>query len=550
MKRGNHPIKGLEVENPGKSYLFLGSIPAKHWWRSVALGGIRILLSTAWPFLLYRTLQQTEEISTGEITLHILLVAVLLLLLYVVSQLQSNANIRVIRSYTLELIEQIWKKINTLEWLAFHSKNRVYYFDMLLVEPWRIRTGVAALLENVMANALVAAVLSVFVWFIHWPLFTAFCVGILLMAGGQLLASSQTRPLLKRFHQAWRAQHLWVAKSIDQFDLIKMGRGYEAAFKAHSAQSTSFLTANTDVLQTQAKWRNFNQLLSNSVRIGVFVLGVYWVQKGVLGLNELLLGLLIISVIQTNLMQLPSAISSLIEAQESFKTMRSFFDLPAEYVKEPDEEVEPLQHIRIEALEVGYGDTKVLNALHLHLEVGKIYLWKGPNGSGKTTAAHSLLGLLHPQKGRLLINGLPTDWGTLRSLRPRFSFLNQDSPIFMGSIEENILFGHEDPVTASLTLQQTWLKRLLPVSEQAEQRWVGERGEGLSGGESKRVALIREMLRTSELIILDEPLNHLDEFAIQEIKRELLSIKQNAIVVIISHQSGFEEMADETIIFS
>jgi ABC-type transport system involved in cytochrome bd biosynthesis fused ATPase/permease subunit len=80
-------------------------------------------------------------------------------------------------------------------------------------------------------------------------------------------------------------------------------------------------------------------------------------------------------------------------------------------------------------------------------------------------------------------------------------------------------------------------------------RSVGERGEGLSGGEAKKIALIRETLRSSELLILDEPLNHLDEFSIQEITREVLKIKQNTIVIIISHQNGFESIADKIIEF-
>src|SRR5690606_33995909 len=121
----------------------------------------------------------------------------------------------------------------------------------------------------------------------------------------------------------------------------------------------------------------------------------------------------------------------------------------------------------------------------------------------------------------------------------------QDSPIFMGSIKENILFGHTSPVEGWNKLKTTWLSGLLPVSSQAENRLVGERGEGLSGGEAKRVALIRELLRSSELLILDEPLNHLDEFAINEIKREILILKSKAIIIIISHQTGFESIADE-----
>src|SRR5690606_16062407 len=120
----------------------------------------------------------------------------------------------------------------------------------------------------------------------------------------------------------------------------------------------------------------------------------------------------------------------------------------------------------------------------------------------------------------------------LKTLRARFGFLNQDSPIFMGSLKSNVVFGHAYPDQAWATMETSWLWRLLPTGDNLVDRRVGERGEGLSGGEVKRIALIRELLRPYELLILDEPLNHLDEYAIDTLKRELMQLKKHAIIVI------------------
>src|SRR5690606_32799618 len=154
---------------------------------------------------------------------------------------------------------------------------------------------------------------------------------------------------------------------------------------------------------------------------------------------------------------------------------------------------------------------------------------------------------LEPQRGSLFINGEPADWGALKTLRPRFGFLDQESPIFMGSIKENAVFGHQRPDHAWAGLSISWLSRLLPAGKPLADRYVGERGEGLSGGEAKRIALIRELLRSYEVLILDEPLNHLDEYAITTLKHEIVQLKENAIIIIISHQPGFETLADEIV---
>ena len=540
-----------ESKNSVKQYKFgiqfLKLIPRKQVLLSVFYGSLRIVISAVWPFLLYRTLKDIGVLSSTEILMNIGLVVFLLALAAIATHRQSIINIQIIKAFTLDLIDRIWKKMHALDWLTFHGKNRVYYFDMLMLEAWRLRAGVAAILESLIVNSLIAGILSLFIIFISWPLFIVCFCGLLMMGLGQYMASKKNRPLVKQFHSAWRSQHHWIAKSVDQFDLIKMDRAYEASAASNLENSTRFLDVNSALLHNQATWRNLNLLLSNITRISVFVIGLYWVQTEVVGLDDLLLTFLVISIVQSNLMQVASALNNFIEAQEALKTISTFLTLKDEKIdsKEPSSDIAPIQKISIRDLHFDYDGKAAIEHVNIDLELGKIYLWRGSNGSGKSTAAHILLGLIYPKKGSLAINDKNMDWKELKHLRNRFAFLNQDSPIFMGSIKENALFGHSAPIEAWHTLQESWLSGLIPNSSQGENRMVGERGEGLSGGEAKRVALIRELLRSSELLILDEPLNHLDEFAINEIKREIVSLKSKTIIIIISHQTGFENIVDE-----
>ena len=528
-------------------YSFLNLVPRKQLLLSILYGGTRTIVSAIWPFLLYRILKEISVQSHNQLLLYVGLMVCMLALVALATQLQSKVNIVIIKDFTLEIINKIWKKMNALDWQTFHGKNRVYYFDLLMVETWRLRGGLAALLESLIINSLIATVLSLFILFISWPLFILCISGLIIMGLGYYVASLRIKPLLKQFHKAWRVQHHWVAKSVDQFDLIKMDRAYEFSASTNVKNSSIFLEVNSKLLANQAKWRNINQLLSNLVRITIFVVGAYWVQLGRIGLDDFLLTLLVVSIVQSNIMQLPSALNSFIEAQESLKTLSEFFSTKDEQPSGLQSKIDlpQIKRISIRNLSYAYDEKLVIDHVNLDLEVGKIYLWRGPNGSGKSTAANILLGLIMPKQGSLTINGQVLDWEDLRSLRNRFAFLNQDSPIFMGSLEENILFGHTHPEEARAELQTTWLSGLLPFSKQAINRLVGEKGEGLSGGEAKRIALIRELLRSSELLILDEPLNHLDEYAINEIKREILTIKSKTIIIIISHQLGFENIADE-----
>jgi ABC-type bacteriocin/lantibiotic exporter with double-glycine peptidase domain len=538
----------LKLENQYKYCIsFFKSMPNAPVIGSFFLGIIRIFASAVWPVFLYQSLKEIGNSSRADILTNIFGIILMLLFVAISHHFQSKINIAILSKFTIELSSRIWKKMNALDWLTFHGKNRVYYFDMLMIETWRVRNGLVAILETIVVNALIAGILSVFIGFVNLPLFFVCLAGLIIMASVHILATVQTRPHVKQFHDAWRVQHHWIAKCVDQFDLIKMDRAYTESFQAHQNHTAEFVAVNSQLLLTQARWRNMNQLVANMVRIAVFMIGIYWVKVEFIGLDALLLTLLIVSIVQGNISQVTAAMSSIMEAQESLKTISLFLNLKEETIAAPEmlTDFPVIRKISIRDLSYGYDDTLVVKNVDLDLQAGNIYLWRGANGSGKTTVAHILMGLIEPEQGSLKINDKPIDWITLKSLRKRFAYLNQDSPIFMGDIKENALFGHPEPQLAWESLQTSWLYKLLPGKHREGSRRVGERGEGLSGGESKRIAFIRELLRSSEILILDEPLNHLDEYVIQEIEREIVNIKANTIVIIISHQLGFELLADE-----
>src|SRR5690606_36751257 len=108
----------------------------------------RIVVTTVWPFVLYRVIKNIRAIPYTEVLLYVIFVVVLLSLAAIASQLQSKINIKVLRDATLDLIHRLWKKMNALDWLTFHGKSRVHYFDMLMVDAWRLRGGMAALLDS------------------------------------------------------------------------------------------------------------------------------------------------------------------------------------------------------------------------------------------------------------------------------------------------------------------------------------------------------------------------------------------------------------------
>lgn len=532
-------------------YGFLRSLPHRQVVTSVLYGGVRVMLSATWPYLLYHFLKKDSSVSPGTATLLTLGIIAIFILSGLAYQRQAALNVRILHTFSLNLSQRLWQKMNSLPWLVFHHKNRVYYFDMLMTDTWRVRLGLSALLESVIVNSLIIIALTCTIIIISVPMFILCAGGLLAVSAVNFFSTKKLRPYLKNFQAAWRSQHAWAATAVDQFDLLKMGRAYDEMQEKNQRNTQWFLKENEAMLLSQAKWRTINQACGNILRLVVFIVGMYWVQVHYISLTSMLLVLLIVAIVQNNMSTMPSAMVNFMDGQEAAHTLAGFFALTSEEDNLPPlpGSLWPVSSIALQNVAFAYNSNNGVSNINMQLQKGKIYLWRGANGSGKSTTAHILLGLIPPQSGTLVINGEQTGWQTLQQLRHRFAFVHQDALMFTGTIQQNLLFGHSRPVQAWQGLYSSWLAHLVPGGESAETRTVGERGEGLSGGEARRLALVREWLREADIIIMDEPLNHLDDYAISEVMKEVAQLKSNAIIIIISHQPGFENIADEIIRF-
>lgn len=531
---------------------FLSWLPRRQVTASVLYGGVRVLLSAAWPYLLYNFLKKSGSVSAASITLLGVAIVIVFILIGLAHYRQSVLSVRILRQFSLNLSQRLWIKMNSLTWLGFYGKNRVYFFDALMVDAWRVRQGIAALLESIIVNSFIVTALTCTIIIISLPMFILCAAGLLVISAVHYYSTLRTRAYIKRFQSAWRSQHLWVSTAVDQFSLLKMGRGYDESAGKNLENTQAFLSAHEDMLLQQSKWKSINTACANVLRLIVFITGIYWVQAQYIGLASMLLVLLIVAIIQNTMATVPAAITSFMEGQEAAHTLESFFAQHQE-----DDSLPPLpaslqniQSIVLQNVSYAYnGNSGGIANLNMALQKGKIYLWKGANGSGKSTSAHILLGLIQPQGGTFILNGQPVAWQALQQLRKHFAFVHQDALLFPGTIQQNLLFGHAQPGQAWQGAQTSWLAKLMPGGEKPETRTIGERGEGLSGGEARRLALIREWMREASLVILDEPLNHLDGYAMSEIMKEAAELKKNAVVIIISHQKGFENIADEIVLF-
>ena len=173
---------------------------------------------------------------------------------------------------------------------------------------------------------------------------------------------------------------------------------------------------------------------------------------------------------------------------------------------------------------------------------GKIYLLSGQSGAGKTTLINAICGLREIEEGTLIVNG-KHKIKNLYNYRDKVAYLFQDSILFDRSLKENI--SYPDDVLneqAETLIEKFGMEKVVNRNVETSIKNV------LSGGEKKRVDLIRTLSKNKDIYLFDEPTNELDSENVKITLEEIRNVAQkNKIVIMISHDDRCFEIADEVI---
>ena len=189
-----------------------------------------------------------------------------------------------------------------------------------------------------------------------------------------------------------------------------------------------------------------------------------------------------------------------------------------------------------------YRGRRVVNGVSLRVEQGEVVGLLGPNGAGKTTTFYTIVGLIPPDTGRVLIDDEDiTDVPMyLRARQFGISYLPQEASVFRKlTVEENIL--------AVLEAQPiSWHERRERMEKLIDQLGLEHirlnRGYALSGGERRRVEIARALCINPTFILLDEPFSGIDPIAVLDLQKIISDLKASGIGVLITDHNVRETL--------
>ncbi len=174
-----------------------------------------------------------------------------------------------------------------------------------------------------------------------------------------------------------------------------------------------------------------------------------------------------------------------------------------------------------------------------------------PSGAGKSTLLFVIAGLLTPTTGDILIDGTAISAMTEPDLRARLTLLPQRTALVAGSIRENLALSRDDldDTEAWAALQAAALDGVIRAKGGLDAP-LGEAGAGLSGGEARRLALARALLRRPRVLLLDEPTEGLDPVTAARALHGIRAYLPDAAILTTSHRSAELGWADRVILLT
>ncbi|MBB6715057.1 ABC transporter ATP-binding protein [Clostridium gasigenes] len=197
-----------------------------------------------------------------------------------------------------------------------------------------------------------------------------------------------------------------------------------------------------------------------------------------------------------------------------------------------------------------YDEKNIFKDLSFDIPAGSSVAVVGESGSGKSTIVKQIIGLVNPDAGNIYIDRNDLSELNLTHFYNHVSYTSQESPIFDGTLRENIVFDKDisDHIIIEV-LERVSLTSFYSSLPKGLDTEVGERGVILSGGERQRLALARVFFGDAKIVILDEATSAMDNITEELVMKNIMQFLKNKTIITIAHRLNTIKNVDKIYVF-
>ena len=369
-----------------------------------------------------------------------------------------------------------------------------------------------------------------------------------------LLLQIPLRALVRKSTKSAEAKHGLLIETIHGLETIKAA-GADGRMRARYGR---FLAENAVHTQgsrfVSAMGVNISSWVQQSASIFVVLVGMYLVKDSQMSVGALIACVLLGGRAIAPIGQMANLMSRYHGARTALKTLNGIM---AKSVERPNQSKflhRPNLTGKITFRKVSFSyprsDRKVIDGVSFTIQPGEKVAVIGRIGSGKSTLTRLAMGLYEPAEGTILLDD--TDYRQIdpADIRRNVAYLAQDVTLFNGTVRDNISASvpHASEEEILEAAKAAGVHNYISSHPMGYDAPVGERGEGLSGGQRQTVALARAMLLKPNIYICDEPTNSMDIQAEAAFVKMIEEQSKEKTLLLITHRHHLLSLVDRVIL--
>lgn len=399
------------------------------------------------------------------------------------------------------------------------------------------------------------AVLFLFViWLIGGPMAWVPLLAIPIMLFTGLAVQPRLRGLIQESQEDGHHKHAILVETLTGLETIKsLGAGALMRRRwADAVSHQSHIGLKSRMLAQLAT--NVANLSQQFVQVGVVTVGAFLVRDGSLGFGAIIACTILAGRAIAPMAQITQLLTRMNQTLNSYRALSRLMGQEREHQHGRVFMARPDFQGAIEFRNVSFtypGASKpTLDGVSFQITPGQKVAVVGKVGSGKTTVAKLILGLYKPDSGAVLMDGVDVRQIDPADLRRALGVVLQDVWLIGGTIKQNIALGGDYPSDAEI-LRAAQIAGVDDFVRQHPEGYglrLGERGEGLSGGQRQAIAIARALLGNPKVLLFDEATSAMDMGAESALLKRLGEEVANRTFVTITHKPSLLQMVDKIIV--
>lgn len=473
----------------------------------------------------------------------------------IINALSSRISTKISIKVNNEIAQEAYDKVMRSDWLAMTNFHSGDILNRLNGDVSTVSSSVIGWIPNLITKIVqFMGALGIILYYDPTMALLALISAPIMLIVSKILIkrmryfSKKTREVSSEL-MSFNEESFQNIQSIKAFDLIGLFNN-----KLIKMQNT-YKEVSLDYNKFSIATSSFMSVVGMLVSYSCFGWGVYRLWSGHITYGTMTLFLQLSGTLSSTFNALVRMVPSAIAATTSAGRLMDFFDLPNEELLDDEKIKEIYNNSKDEGLTVelkdvmfSYNEDKlVFKNANMVVNPGEIVALVGPSGEGKTTMVRVLLALINIKEGKAVIRDkYGIECNISADSRKLFAYVPQGNTIFSGTVAENMRMVKGDATDEQIidALKIACAYDFIKQLPDGINNVLGEKGIGLSEGQSQRLSIARALLRKSPILILDEATSALDVYTERIVLKNIMNMGYARTCIVTTHRPSVLNMCD------